>query len=342
MRTTILQCGLLILPFFPIRRVISASISRQDNVTDHLVRVLREDPPHAFGIRPSYKRGGHLVAKYDAWRAMTHCVGQLGLMNWEDPQPNVKCPDTLGADDPDVGIDLTGNNKPGQSPLLTKHAIWSIPRTAEWWESTQPPTYAETNFPIFLDLTRGEKLGFGRLYKRPTFVSATTGTQRRSSTTEKGLKLSNTAVAGPANKSIGFQSAVGTSKTELRIFFSVKGPAVCTAIQFYIVLMDYMTFLAEMDQEESFEGQNFYSPKADFSFELSPTSEQAGEEGRLKMHMAIAALRGLADFMANVDPKMRFWGFRGNFKYEGPVVGKVSMYKGTTMPTEVVEASDVE
>lgn len=94
------------------------------------------------------------------------------------------------------------------------------------------------------------------------------------------------------------------------------------------MLMLYLIEIAEIDPSAPMLGIRRWYPGSDMMFYIGPTSEAAGQEGRLPVHAVIATLVHLGQYMATAGPDERFRAFEGVINWDGPIVGKFRLQKG--------------
>ena len=183
---------------------------------------------------------------------------------------------------------------------------------ARYWES-QPemPRYAETRF--FPSL-RGETLGAGWLFSKVgTGLDTPVGTIDQAP--DGTLAYTTNTTIGPVE-----------ATCKLQIHFDNTKPPVCKDASFYIILMDWLVNVGELNSASTFPGMRLYEPRTNFSLEFGPTS-RAGMEN-LQQFMVVGAIEVLAKFMYQAPATERYRPFQGIFRFNNKIVGAVNMWQG--------------
>ena len=306
-----------------------------DNTT-----VIQERPPEAYGIKGRYTKGGEVfVNKLEVWKAMVSCLCDLAHADWNFRIYQFPCPRNEY-----VAIEINGNKAEGKPPLLMKHAMWSIPEMAEWFEDQPEKIYAEAYFGIYLD---GVQLGTGRIYapesmtKENNMTAAASAGSPSNPTTKQPLS-SPSIVQDSGSDSLIYANNPSDNASlsgpddscEVRIQFKPPAKLLCDGPTFYITIMEFLLSLGETEMSASCASMSTYSSEGDWTFKIGPTSPGAARQGILKNEMTVDALEELSKFMANVETAKRYNAYEGVFRWGtgpnlGPIVGTLFSVKGS-------------
>ena len=252
-----------------------------------------------------------------------------------------------------VGVSMIGNNRPQDPPMLNKHFLWSLVAVIAWWEAQEGgAVYAETNFGVMI---AGVRYGVGRVFGMLTGEAGVVSPPNRVDTAKKvktrrqNLKPSPEEDPAAAKMSAqgskivtlpdgshefamqAMQRATSPNNDEIKLnvlFRDPSSPAVCAAVDFYLLLMKMVLHMAEQDADSAFQASKIYDRELDFTFEIGAMSPEAGARGDLIARMAIASLQAMANLMSLEPSRNRFHEFWAKILWNGRPVGQMVMFKG--------------
>ncbi|KAG8526629.1 uncharacterized protein KY384_008830 [Bacidia gigantensis] len=275
-------------------------------LTAHSTSPLTEEPPDSFTTDVEFKEGGKILSKYDTWLAIIGCLAEEAIRDWNAPRILV---DTSNRG---VAIKLVRNRMAVDPPLLVKHVMWSLVIVvSQFWEEQNPPLYAETTFKPQLS---GQDLGLGQVLS--LYADTLNSTSEREGS---GADAQNLTIPGHDKVKIDFDP-------------DLKSPALCTAVEFYLIIMQAITQLGPRDKEAYMPGLRFYDREKDFTFQIGSSTEQDD----LKQYMLVSALSFLAEVMYDQPQNERFRPFGGKVRWNGYVVAFLSFEKGRLPDPTVV------
>ena len=241
---------------------------------------------------------------------------------------------------------MIGNTRPQDEPLRIKHLLFSLWALTEWLERERTERYyTETNWATLLG---DVSLGVGRVFAKDDAVQkvpgegeASTATAKRDTSDEEPPKgnepnITLDSTTGESVLALDVPSnveALKNDRVEVKVtYFDPPSGAICSAFEFYINMMSMIVSLSDWHPEDPLISQRNYSKRSKWTLIVSATSTAAGQEGDFKMRMGLAGLEALAVLMSRETPDKQFNAFTAVIKINGPIVGKIIAFKGTSPP----------
>ncbi|KAG8525637.1 uncharacterized protein KY384_000397 [Bacidia gigantensis] len=272
-----------------------------------------ESPPNSFGTVAHYKKNAQPLSRYDAWLAVTACLAEEAVKDWNDSEKLADCQATRG-----IKIRVVKSQIVGASPLLVQHIMCSlIDVVAGFWEEQDPPHYAET---IFQPQQDDVDMGIGSILMSPTIELNSSNLQLDANDYRPIVKSSTPNVA--------------PSTDRVRIDFDpdIKAPALCNPFAFYIILMNAIVHLGPTGSEDYVPGIRLYDSPTDVTFQIGASNEHSKA---LKQFMIVSALNFLAMIMNKEPIQDRFRPFLGGIRWNKERVAFISFQKGKLPPPTV-------